>query len=410
MILKNALVLIENELRSVDIKVKNGVISEIGNVLSLERQEDVIDLSGKIIIPGFVNTHAHVGMSLFRGFAEDLPFNEWLFNRILPAEERLTPEAVYYGSLVSMMEMASHGIVAFCDMYFYEDVVAQAVADFGMKALLTRGLVDDNGEDNGRLEENLKLYEKWHSYDGRIYIGLGPHAPYSCSKGYLLKIVEVAKANDMIVTMHFFENSWEYDRYSPEEIMKLGFDKIHFIPVHCTHLNSENLDVLTGTYPSINTVSNMKLGNGIPPITEMIKRGFKITIGTDGPASNNSQNILFDLRTSILSQKMSNPENFDVLTAFRSVTVNGYEALRLRGGKIEIGSPADFVVLNQNHVQLQPLDNFLKNLIHSYTDSVYATMVNGKFIYIDGKYPTIDTQEVLEKFTIFSRKVTGTES
>lgn len=410
MILKDALVLIDDKLRKVDIRIIDGIIKDINVSIAPSSGEEVLDLSGKVILPGFVNTHTHVAMSLFRGFAEDLSFNKWLFEKIQPSEEKLTSDAVYYSSLMSMIEMVSYGTVAFCDMYFYEDAVAQAVADFGMKALLTRGLVDNNGDDNGRLEENLKLYKKWHGYDNRIYIGLGPHAPYSCSKEYLLKIVEIAKTNDMAVTMHFFENAWEYDKYSPEEIIGIGFDKIHFIPVHCTQLRKENLDVVVGTYPSINTVSNMKLGNGVAPISDMIEKDIRITIGTDGPASNNSQNVLFDLRVSILSQKMLNPEQFNVITAFNSITVNGYEALRVKGGKIAVDYPADLVILDQEHPQLQPLDNFLNNLIHSYTDRVYATMINGKFVYINGHYPTIDYKEVLEKFTIFSRKVIGIEN
>ncbi|MEJ5257426.1 MAG: amidohydrolase [Fervidobacterium sp.] len=410
MVIKNVLVLINGKLERLDIRILNGYINSLGETIISQDREETIDFSGKIITPGFVNTHTHVGMSVLRGYAEDIPFNTWLFERILPAEERLTPEAIYYGSIVSMMEMASHGVVAFCDMYFHEEMVAQAVADFGMKAVITRGLVDSNGDDNGRLDENIKLYEKWHGYDDRIYVGLGPHAPYSCSREYLLRILDVAKSNDMLVTMHFFENAWEYERYSPEEIINLGFDKIHFIPVHCTQLRDEHLEILKNSYPSINTVSNMKLGNGIPPIVEMLKKGIKITIGTDGPASNNSQNVLFDLRTTVLSQKVKSPENFNIYEAFNSITKNGYEALRLSGGEIAVDMPADLVIFDSNHIQLQPKHKFLENLVHSFTDSVYATMVNGKFVYIDGKYPTIDAEEVLSRFSIFSKKVTGIES
>ncbi|AFG34877.1 amidohydrolase [Fervidobacterium pennivorans subsp. shakshaketiis] len=410
MLLKNGKALIGLELRNCDIRIENGMIKEISENLVPLDNEDVIDLTGKIITPGFVNTHTHVAMSLLRGYAEDLPFKEWLFGKILPAEERLTPEAVYYGSLVSMMEMAAHGVVAFCDMYFHEDMVAKAVADFGLKALLTRGLVDTGGDDNGRLEENLKLFRKWNEYEDRIYIGLGPHAPYSCSKSYLSKIVDIAKTEDIPVTMHFFENAWEYEMYTPREIMDIGFHKVHFIPVHCTQLKREDIPLLEGSYPSINTVSNMKLGNGIPPVTEMLKNGIKITIGTDGPASNNSQNLLSDLRISVLAQKSYSPENFKVEEAFNAITRNGYLALRLTGGTIEVGNPADFAIFEASHIQLQPIDNFLKNLIHAYTDRVYATMVNGRFVYINGSYPTVDVEEVLEKFSTFSRMVTGTES
>jgi len=410
MILRNAKVLINYTFQRADIRVQNGKISEIDKNIEQNNGEEVIDLSGKIIAPGFVNTHTHASMSLLRGYAEDLPFNEWLFKNILPAEEKITPEGAYYGALLSMMEMATHGIVAFCDMYFHEDMVAKAVADFGMKALLTRGLVDNNGDDNGRLDENIALYKKWHGYEDRIFVGLGPHAPYTCSKNYLSRIIDIAKSNDMVVTMHFFENLWEYEKYTPKEIIELGFDKVHFIPVHCTQLKPEDIELLNGSYPSINTVSNMKLGNGIPPVEAMLNNDLPITIGTDGPASNNSQNVLFDLRVSILLQKRNEPKNFVLNKAFDSITKNGYRALNIPGGEIVIGNPADFAIFDEEHIQLQPSQNFLENLLHAYTDKVYATMVNGKFVYIDGKFPTVDIKEVLSKFTTFSKQVTGIEN
>ncbi|MGB4263646.1 MAG: amidohydrolase family protein, partial [Fervidobacterium sp.] len=304
----------------------------------------------------------------------------------------------------------AHGVAAFCDMYFHMDMVAQAVAEFGLKALLTRGLTDDNGEDVGRLDENIGLYNKWHGYDGRIFVGLGPHAPYTCSKEYLKRITDVAKANDMIVVMHFFESSWERDKYSVDEIISLGFDKVHFIPVHCVQLRTDELGMLNNAFPSINVTSNMKLGNGIPPILKMLDAGLTLSIGTDGPASNNSLNPLFDLRVAMLSQKMKDPSVFTTDQAFSMLTTNGYKALRLEGGKIEVGSSADFAIFSTTDIQLQPLNRFLNNLLHAHTDAVFATMVNGKFVYYDGEFPTIDAQEVLKQFTTFSKKVTGIEN
>lgn len=411
MLLKNLVILRSKYPELGDIRIDGKTIVEIGTSLSPRDGEEILDFSGtKCVSVGFVNTHTHSPMSLLRAFAEDLPFNKWLFERILPAEEKLTPEAVYYASIVSMMEMVAHGVVAFCDMYFHMDAVARAVADFGMKAVLTRGLVDENGDDNGRLQEALELYEKWHGFEDRIFVGLGPHAPYTCSKPYLRKILDIAKANDMLVTMHFFENSWEREKYSPQEIISLGFDKVHFVPVHCVHLSSDELKLLSHSYPSINVVSNMKLGNGIPPVTEMLKEGLKLTVGTDGPSSNNSLNPLFDTRVMVLTQKMTNPEYVKVNQAYEILTKHGYEALRLQGGELAPGMPADLILIDLSNPQLHPISHVLENIIHTFDGRVFATMVNGKFLYYDGKFPTIDVQEVLKKFTTFSQMVTGTEN
>lgn len=410
MILKNGLVLVDKSLKKIDIRIEKGKITQLEDGIKPIIDEQVYDFSDKIITPAFVNTHTHTPMAILKGVAEDLLFNDWLFKTIFPLEERLTSDAAYYGAMVSMMEMAAHGVAAFCDMYFHMDMVAQAVAEFGLKALLTRGLTDDNGEDVGRLDENIGLYNKWHGYDGRIFVGLGPHAPYTCSKEYLKRITDVAKANDMIVVMHFFESSWERDKYSVDEIMSLGFDRVHFIPVHCVHLEDDELGMLNNAFPSINVTSNMKLGNGIPPILKMLDAGLTLSIGTDGPASNNSLNPLFDLRVAMLSQKMKDPSVFTTDQAFSMLTTNGYKALRLEGGKIEVGSSADFAIFSTTDIQLQPLNRFLNNLLHAHTDAVFATMVNGKFVYYDGEFPTIDAQEVLKQFTTFSKKVTGIEN
>ncbi|HOK33785.1 MAG TPA: amidohydrolase [Fervidobacterium sp.] len=410
MILKNGLVLIDKTLQRCDVRIDGGKIAQLEDSVEPFEGEEVYDFSDKVITPGFVNTHTHTPMAILKGVAEDLSFNDWLFKTIFPLEERLTSDAAYYGTMISMMEMAKHGVTAFCDMYFHMDTVARAVADFGMKALLTRGLTDDNGDDAGRLDENIALHNKWHGYDDRIFVGLGPHAPYTCSKDYLKRIIDVARVNDMIVAMHFFESIWEREKYTVSEIMSLGFDKVHFIPVHCVQLRTDELGMLSNAFPSINVASNMKLGNGIPPILEMLNTGLTLSIGTDGPASNNSLNPLFDLRVAMLSQKMKDPSVFTTDQAFSMLTTNGYKALRLEGGKIEVGSSADFAIFSTNDIQLQPLNRFLNNLLHAHTDSVFATMVNGKFVYYDGEFPTIDSQEVLKQFTTFSKKVTGIEN
>lgn len=411
-LLKNVLIERNDALELCHIKITGRKISEIATAdVSVVGECDVYDFRGeKIAVPGFVNTHTHSPMSLLRGFAEDLPFDEWLFRRILPAEERITPEAAYYGALVSMMEMASHGVVAFCDMYFHMDEVAKAVADFGLKALLTRGLVDKDGDDGGRLDENVELYKKWHGFDERIYVGLGPHAPYTCSEAYLKRVLEVAEHENMIVTMHFFENAWERERYSPEEIVSLGFDRVHFIPVHCVHLREGELRLLQGAYPTLCVMSNMKLGTGLPPVLEMFEAGLDVTVGTDGPASNNSLNPLLDGRLLSLTGKLRRPEGVKVSEVLHALTRAGYEALGLEGGELRPGAPADIVLVDAKHTQLQPLSNFSANLIHAYTDRVFATMVNGRFIYYDGTFPTIDAEEVLRTFSTFSKRVTGTES
>ncbi|ONN26479.1 amidohydrolase [Thermosipho affectus] len=413
MILKNAYVLKswEKNPEKLDIKVENGIIVEIKHNLQQE-DDEIIELKNKLIIPGLVNTHTHAAMSIFRGIAEDVSFNDWLFKTIIPLEEKLDYKTVYYSTLISLMEMAQNGIVAFCDMYIFEDAVAQAVADFGIKALLTRGLVSENDKiEKTRLNESLKLYNKWHGYDNRIFIGLGPHAPYTCSIPALKEISKISEELDIPITIHLFENKWEREKYSLKEILDTGIANNHLLAVHCIHLDDNDIQLLKNynVYISHNPSSNLKLGNGIAPVTKFINNDLPVTLGTDGPASNNSIDILFEARLATLLQKKDNPKNLSVDKAIKMITYDGYKALNLNGGTIGIGKPADFTIINLNNPSFFPVDNMKKHIIHSKT-SIFATMVNGKFIYFNGKFPTIDEKEVYKQFSNSYKKVIGTEN
>ncbi|ABR31410.1 amidohydrolase [Thermosipho melanesiensis] len=411
MILKNALVLKDwnSSVEKLDIEIEEKKIKKISKNLT---GENYIDLSGKLIIPGLINTHTHVAMSIFRGIAEDLSFDDWLFKNILPLEEKLDKDIVYFSSLLSMMEMAKNGIVAFCDMYMYEYSVAKAAYDFGIKALVSRGLVSEGNKiEPSRLSEAIKLFEKWNNVDDRIYVALGPHAPYTCSIEALKEVGKLSKNMNIPVTIHLFENAWERERYSLKDILETNIADFHLLAVHCIHLNEREIEELKNynVYISHNPTSNLKLGNGIAPLTKFIENNIPVALGTDGPASNNSLDILFEARLASLLQKKNDPKNVTTNQALKMLTENGYKALKLDGGIIKENLPADLTIIELNTPSYFPLENIKHHLIHSKT-TVYATMVNGKFIYISGKFPTIDEKEVYKQFSIFYKKVLGIEN
>jgi len=412
MIIKGAYILknYSSEPQKLDIKISKGKIVKINKNIS-ENDDEIYYFNNKLITPGLVNTHAHVAMSIFRGIAEDLSFNDWLFKKIEPLESRLNKDIVYWATLLSLMEMASNGIVAFCDMYMFENSVAKAVSEFGIKAVLTRGLVDVDGKGKERLKENLDLIENWHGYQDRIYIGLGPHAPYSCSSNYLKEIANLSKNSDLIITMHLFENFWEKEKYNLKEILDTGIADNHLLAVHCVHLDNNDLKLLSehNIFVSHNPSSNLKLGNGIAPVLKMLNYNIPVSFGTDGPASNNSQNVLFEARLSTLLNKKDKPQNMKIDEVLKMLTFNGYKALKLDGGEIKEGKSADLTVFDLNNPSFFPQQNMKKHLIHS-TPKVYATMVNGEFIYLDGKFPTIDSEEVYKQFTNSYKKVLGIEN
>ena len=372
------------------VEIEGGIIKRVIQ----GRVEAELDLSGKIIVPALFNTHTHAPMTLLRGIAEDLSFEDWLFSRVLSIENRLTEKMVYYGTLLAQMEMARHGIAGFVDMYFHEEWVARAVRDFGMRALLTRGLVDDQGDDGGRLDENLKLYHKWNELDGRILVGFGPHSPYLCSKEYLRKIFDVAESLDAPITIHLYETSKE--NYSLIELLKLGMEKVKTIAAHCVHLPKESFDKLKDLpfFVSHNPTSNLKLGNGIAPIWEMIEHDVKVTLGTDGSASNNSLNLFFEIRLASLLQKMKDPRRMNVDTCLRMGTIEGAKAMGFKSGRLEEKWNADLTVIDLKLPEMFPSKYIKNHLVHAFSGNVFATMVAGRWVYYDGKYPTIDVKEV----------------
>ncbi|PLV59738.1 amidohydrolase [Thermotoga sp. KOL6] len=376
------------------LEVENGIIKRVSH----GRESNIdLDLSGKMIMPALFNTHTHAPMALLRGIAEDLTFEDWLFSKILPVEERLTEKMIYYGTILAQMEMARHGTGGFVDMYFYEEWVAKAVRDFGMRVLLTRGLVDNQGDDGGRLDENLKLYHKWNGFENRIFVGFGPHSPYLCSKSYLKRVFDTAKSLNVPVTIHLYENPKE--SYDLKELLNLGMKDVRTIAAHCVHLPEQYFNELKDLafFVSHNPTSNLKLGNGIAPIKKMLESGIKVTVGTDGAASNNSLNLFFEMRLASLLQKVSDPRAMSVETCLRMVTTEGAEAMGIKSGRLEEGWNADLVVIDLKSPSFFPEKHLKNHIVHAFSGEVFATMVSGKWIYYDGSYPTIDEHEVVKE-------------
>jgi len=286
------------------------------------------------------------------------------------------------------MEMARKGIIAFLDMYFHSEMVAQAVVDFGMKAVVTRGLVDDgSGNDQGRLEENLQLFEKWNGYKDLVRVGFGPHAMYSCSQGYLKKISDIAFECDAPVTIHFAET---VVHISPDDLKQLKSDHI---------------------YVSHNPSSNMKLSNGIARISEMLKEGVNISLGTDGAASNNSLDIWHEMRLAVLAQRAMNFGIIPSSEALKMATFNGARTLGIASGQIKEGSDADFTVVDIDKTWYKPLCEINSHLVHAGNScDVFATMVKGRWIYFDGHFPTVDESRVVNKFMEVLKRLRDTGS
>ena len=396
-LLENALILTDpfSELMNSKVLIEDGKITKIGDFTD-QQVDERHDFTGKLIMPGLVNSHTHAAMSLMRGIAEDMNLQDWLFKKIFPIEERLTDKDVYYGTMLSQMEMARKGIVAYIDMYFHCDAVAQAAIDFGMKAVVTRGLTDSgSSSDNGRLRQNIEYFERWNGRDGLISVGFGPHAPYSCSLKYIDQIAQVAHSLGAKVTIHLYESKSE--DYPLSELLRTSLSKCDVIFAHCVHIKEQEIDLLArpNFFVAHNPTSNLKLANGIAPIQKMINRKVQVCLGTDGAASNNTLDIFYEMRLATLLQKSTDPTNISVEQALSMATLMGAKASGLTTGRIEIGADADLVVLDIQKPWYLPIEKLKAHLVHSANSAdVFATMIKGKWVYYNGSYPTINESEI----------------
>lgn len=412
-LIKNVLAVLEKDLdfsiEETSIYIENDIIADIGNA---DYNADVIiDGKNKLAIPGLINNHTHAYMSVFRNYADDLPFSQWLFDKILPIEDKLTGEDAYWGTMLGIMEMIKNGTTCFTDMYIYINETDRAVDEAGIRACLSRGLVGTGSDEGGRrrIDEAKQEIEYWKGRgNGRISFIAAPHAPYTCDDKYLLNVIEFAKEYNLGINIHLSESRSEvveiYDKYkcTPTEFLnKLGVFDLNTLAAHCVYLTDNDIDILAEKNVNVITcpVSNLKLGNGIAPITKLVDKGINVCLGTDGAASNNTLNLFKELQFVTLIHK-GTEERADVISAtegLKFVTSNAAKALGLddKIGKIKTGYKADIAILDIDKPQFYPRNNLLSALAYSICgDEVCTVIVDGKILMKDNEFLTIDAEKV----------------
>ncbi|NLO89589.1 MAG: amidohydrolase [Clostridia bacterium] len=393
-----------------DVFVKGDIIESVGKKLDVEA-DVVIDGRDKVALPGFVNAHTHAAMALFRGYADDLPLDIWLNEKIWPVEAKLTPEDVYWGVKLALLEMIKGGITAYGDMYFFMDEEAEAVTEAGIRASLSVGLIAVAGDPSQKLREAEHFVSRWNGEaEGRITAMFGPHAPYTCPPGFLKEVVSAAKQYGVGIHTHLAETKKEvediYKLYgkSPVEVYEeAGVLDLHVLAAHCVHMTSRDMEILKnhGVFVVHNPQSNLKLGSGIAPVPEMLKKGIPVALGTDGAASNNNLDIFEEMRTAALLHKgvNLNPTLVTASEALKMATIWGAEALGLKNvGKIEPGKKADIVLLDFNSPHLQPKIDHVAHIVYSAGSAdVDTVIVDGKIIMKNGKVLTLDEEKIYQE-------------
>lgn len=396
-----------------DVLVEGTKITQIGGI---EREADrIIDGSGKAIMPSFINGHTHAAMTLFRGYADDMMLMDWLENRIWPLEARITPEEVYWGTKMACLEMIRNGVTFFNDMYWEWEAIAQATKEMGLRAFIP-GVSIDNFDpkiakkDRKRIEKELKISDK---YGPLVTFELGPHAIYTVSEENLRWMAAFAQGHDLKIHIHLSETETEvsdclkqHGKRPVEYLDELGFLSERVIATHCVWLNPREMDILAEKMVNVVTTpcSNLKLAiNKIFPFTELKRRGIRMTMGTDGVASNNNLDMLETAKIAALMTKWfeNDPTAMNAREAFDMITGQGSDIFHLNNGKIKAGKDADFILVDLSDPALIPNHNLISNMIYSANGSaVDTTVCQGRILMENKKIP--GSEELIDKMNEIS--------
>ena len=404
-------------LRGASVFIEDGTIRSIGEV-ETHSADLVIDGKGKIVLPGLVNTHTHLSMCLFRGFADDMQLQDWLGKKIWPLEAKLTGPDCYVGALLGCAEMIRSGTTSFVDMYFHMSEVARAAAESGLRGFLCHALIDFF--DSTRAKKEQQLSEEFSNYlrtlnNPRIQFALGPHAPYTCSPETLLWAKEFAESNSTIIHIHVAETRREQADFQKQHGMRVVeyLDKIgalskNMLAAHCVWITKSEIGLLAraGVRVAHCPVSNMKLASGgVTPLPEMFDAGIAVGLGTDGAASNNALDMFETMKVCALLHKAHrwDPTILNAQKVLDLATIEGARAMGADSvvGSIEVGKKADVILIDTAAPNLSPIhgkNTVISDLVYSASSAnVDTTIVDGRVLMRNHQIESLNLSEVMSK-------------
>lgn len=408
------------------VAVKGNKILDIGmqdDILKNYTSKSIIPGDGKALLPGLINTHTHAAMVYFRGMADDLPLNEWLNNHIWPAENRwFSPEFIADAIELACLEMLKGGVTTYNDMYFYEDAAGKSTKRIGMRAVLGVGILNFPTKFARTTDEYFSKAESfikdWKG-DELITPCIAPHALYTCDTDSLKKAARIADHYDIPIHIHLSETKWEVNeikdkhKMAPVEYLdSLGFLNERVLAAHCIWLTDREIELLAQRKVGVShcVESNLKLASGIAPVVKMLKKGVKVSFGTDSAASNNDLNILSEMSTAAKLHKVvsENPTVLDAKTVLYMATRWGSEVLGLGKniGSLEKGKVADIVMADIRKPHLMPIYDIYSHIVYAMRPSdVYMVMVNGKIVVNDARLCNSDEEKILAKAQEWQEKI-----
>lgn len=402
-LLKNATLISMSDKReklesNMDLIIEEGKIKKIGKKLSYQADK-VINIEGNILMPGLINTHAHVPMSLFRDTLDGYTLQQWLSDKIWPMEDRLTKQDVYLASYLSYLEMIQTGTTTIHDMYFTTEQIVEAALDTGIRLQTTRTLMGEGKEGEERIKELEDLIHTYQKED-TITFDVGVHGLYTTNAQYLEKCKELAEKYQLPIHIHFCENEQEvndikkiYNMENPVEVLEKYLGNQRYLLAHVVKVTKQQIEQLA-QFRQVSVshcpISNLKLGCGNAPITTMLEKGINVSLGTDGQGSGSNLDLFQVMKFTALLQKgiTENPTVLPAYEVLKMATINGAKALGLEDniGSIEEGKEADMIEVTLNSMTVKPTSNLFSDLVYNVSpEQVTMVMVNGKVLKEEGR-------------------------
>jgi len=399
------------------------VVIKEGKILKIGKKEEIDELyegeylggDSYLFLPGFINTHTHAAMVFLRGVADDLPLKKWLEEYIWPLEKSFVTEELIDDVVpLALAEMVRSGITTFADMYFFEEITAKWVKMVGIKGVLGEGIIEFETPSFKSPKDALEFSEgfikKWRG-DRNIFPAVAPHSPYSCSIDTLRMSIDLAKKYDAPLLIHISETKWEVDEIrrkfgrTPVGFLEsIGVLNPNVVGAHLIHLDEDDIKLLKerGVGVAHNPESNAKLASGIAPVVRLMRENIKVGIATDGAASNNDLDLLGEIKFAALLHKLSceDPTVMNAKEILRIATIGGAKVLRLDKltGSLKEGKIADIIGFRIDDIHSFPLYDPFSYIVYSAKSHDLSIVIsNGKLIYRDGKFFTIDIDEAKER-------------
>jgi 5-methylthioadenosine/S-adenosylhomocysteine deaminase len=411
--------------------VRNGaIIVEDNQIIAVGKKKtvqqflaghDKLERMNHIAVPSYVNAHTHLPETLLRGICDNEKLDIWLNNFIWPFEMRMNSDDAYFGALLGCLELIEAGVSGFIDQYFYAESIEKAVKESGIRALLCPS-VFDNTPESGSLDKTWKhvrnlVSSKTSDKKTLVNYGIGPHAPYTVPKDYLLDIKDLASKYSLPIHIHLNETKKEVEEAETnlgdtpiEYIHKIGLTEEKILGAHCVHTTDKEREIMQQTNITVlhNPQSNLKMTSGIAPVYQYLDLGINVAVGTDGNASNNDLGMIEELTTTAMLQKYlaNDPKIADNAEILKLGTLSGMKAMGIESKGISKNSLADITILSLEKSRWWPQNDPLSNVIYSSSSSdVSDLIVNGRIVYLNKKHQLLDKEKIIEKCSSIAKKI-----